>query len=96
VSAVTGFFAGAAPTAQAPAKASGAAVPVIVKEQQQAYLQALGQTIGNALVPALILVAPLALMERKKERKPVPVVIVEDRTKRSGRKKQHKAFIYEE
>jgi len=96
VSAVTGFFAGAAPTAQAPAKASGAAIPIIVKEQQQAYLQALGQTIGNALVPALILVAPLALMEKKKERKPVPVVIVEDRTRKGERKKPRKAFIYEE
>ena len=95
MSAVTGFLAGAAPAAQAPAKASGAAIPVIAKEQQQAYLQALGQTIGNALVPALILVAPLALMEKKKERKPVPVVVVEDRTKRS-RRKPHKAFIYEE
>ena len=96
MSAVTGFFAGAAPTAQAPAKASGAAIPVITKEQQQAYLRALGQTIGNALVPALILVAPLALMEKKKEKKPVPVVIVEDRTRKSGRRKPRKAFIYEE
>ena len=96
MSAATGFFAGAAPTTQAPAKASGAAIPVITKEQQQAYLRALGQTIGNALVPALILVAPLALMEKKKERRPVPVVIVEDRTRKSGRRKPRKAFIYEE
>jgi len=96
VSAVAGFFASTAPTAQAPAKASAAAVPIIVKEQQQAYLQALGQTIGNALIPALILVAPLALTEKKKERKPVPVVIVEYRTRKSGRRKPRKAFIYEE
>ena len=96
MSAVTGFFAGAAPTTQAPAKASGAAIPAIAKEQQQAYLQALGQTIGNALIPALILVAPLALTEKKKERKPVPVVIVEYRTRKSGRRKPRKAFIYEE
>ena len=96
MSAVTGFFAGAAPAAQAPAKASGAAIPIIVKEQQQAYLQALGQTIGNALVPALILVAPLALMEKKKEKKPVPVVIVEDKTRKGKRRKPRKAFIYEE
>jgi len=96
VSAVTGFFAGAAPAAQAPAKASGAAIPVIAKEQQQAYLQALGQTIGNALVPALILVAPLALMKKRKERKPVPVVVVEDRTRKRRRRKPRKAFIYEE
>ncbi|MCC6051094.1 MAG: hypothetical protein LM580_10325 [Thermofilum sp.] len=96
MSAATGFFAGAAPTTQAPAKASGAAIPVITKEQQQAYLRALGQTIGSALIPTLILVAPLALMEKKKERKPVPVVIVEYRTKKGGRKKPRNAFIYEE
>ena len=94
MSAATGFFTSAAPTAQAPAKASGAAVPVIAKEQQQAYLRALGQTIGSALIPALILVAPLMAMKKKK--KPVPVVVVEDRTRRSGRRKQRKAFIYEE
>ena len=87
MSAVTGFFAGAAPTSQAPAKASGAAIPAIAKEQQQAYLQALGQAIGSALVPTLILVAPLALMEKRKERKPVPVVIVEYRTRKSGRRR---------
>ena len=69
---------------------------MIAKEQQQAYLQALGQAIGSALVPALILVAPLALMEKKKGRKPIPVVIVEDRTRKSGRRKPRKAFIYEE
>ena len=96
MSAVTGFFAGAAPTTQAPSKASGAAAPAIAKEQQQAYLQALGQAIGSALVPALILVAPLALMEKKKERKPIPVVIVKDRTRKNGRRKPRKAFIYEE
>ena len=91
-----GSFAGATPTSQSPLKAPEAAVPVILKEQQQAYLQALGQTIGNALVPTLILVAPLALMEKKKERKPVPVVIVEDRTRKGKRRKPRKAFIYEE
>jgi len=96
VSAVTGFFTGAAPTAQAPAKASAAAIPIIVKEQQQAYLQALGQTIGSALIPTLILVAPFALMEKKKRRKPVPVVIVEDKTRKNGRRKPRKAFIHEE
>jgi hypothetical protein len=76
VSAVTGFFVGAAPTAQAPAKASGAAIPVIAKEQQQAYLQALGQTVGSALIPVLIFTAPLALLAKKKRQKPVPVIVV--------------------
>jgi len=95
-SAVVGSFAGATSTSQTPLKASEAAVPVILKEQQQAYLRALGETIGNALIPALILVAPLALTEKKKERKPVPVVIVEYRTRKSGRRKPRKAFIYEE
>jgi hypothetical protein len=76
VSAVAGSFAGAAPTAQTPLKASEAAIPIIVKEQQQAYLQALGETIGNALIPALIFAAPLALLAKKKRRKPIPVVVV--------------------
>jgi hypothetical protein len=35
-------------------------------------------------------------MEKKKEKKPIPVVIVEDRTRKSGRRKPRKAFIYEE
>ena len=76
MSAVAGSFAGAAPTAQAPAKASGAAAPIILKEQQQAYLQALSQTVGSALIPVLVFAAPLALLARKKRRKPVPVVVV--------------------
>jgi predicted kinase len=69
-------FAGAAPAAQATAKASGAAIPATAKEEQQAYLRALGETIGNALIPVLIFAAPLALLAKRKRRKPVPVVVV--------------------
>jgi len=75
-SAVVGSFAGAAPTSQTPVKASGAAVPTAPVPEEVLYLRALGETIGNALIPVLIFVAPLALLAKKKRQKPIPVVVV--------------------
>jgi hypothetical protein len=46
------------------------------QDQTQEYLKALGEVIGNALIPVLIFAAPLALLAKKKHRKPIPVVVV--------------------
>ena len=46
------------------------------QDQTQEYLRALGEVIGNALIPALIFAAPLALLAKRKRRKPIPVVVV--------------------
>ena len=68
--------AGAAPALQVPVKATGAAPTVVEEVERARYLRALGETVGSALVPALILVAPLALLAKKKRRRPIPVVVV--------------------
>ena len=46
------------------------------QDQSQEYLRALGEVIGNALIPVLVFATPLALLAKKKRRKPIPVVVV--------------------
>jgi len=69
-------LAGAAPALQEPVRATGAVLTVREEVDRMRYLRALGETVGSALIPALILVAPLALLANKKHRKPIQAVVV--------------------
>ena len=79
-----GHLAGAAATAQVPLKSSGGVASMTPAQIEAARIRELSRVVGNALIPVLILAAPLTLMAKKKRRKPVPVVVVGVRRAKEG------------